>query len=271
MCVAHGKDISDWLKTDGTWDLVTALANDLGVKPNPAKKPNSVKTRVTAAYPDLVVSKRASPANGGGVWLHPDLAIQLAQWCNPFFAIQVSRWVREWIAILEQNRHAEDKMPQPQSKQKTEEHPVRSEKEHKKASNVFSEESAFFLLESTESFPVDFDDAWRWIGYKAKRNAKEVLLNNFKEGLDFLRSSAKSPTGGRPSESIWLTVDCFKSLGMMAGTEKGKEIRRHFLDCEAELKRRLQEDEKQKQWKVIKACVLPGSVAIATTVQSDIL
>lgn len=108
MCVAHGKVISEWLRTDGTWELVTALAEDLGVEPNWAKKPNSVKTRVSATYPDLVVSRRGSPETGGGVWLHPDLAIQLAQWCNPFFAIQVSRWVREWIAILEQNRRAEE-------------------------------------------------------------------------------------------------------------------------------------------------------------------
>lgn len=33
-----------------------------------------------------------------------------------------------------------------------------------------------------------------------------------------------------------LTVDCFKSLGMMAGTEQGKKIRRYFLECERQLK-----------------------------------
>ncbi len=43
----------------------------------------------------------------------------------------------------------------------------------------------------------------------------------------------------------------------MAGTEKGKETRIYFLECEAELKRRLKEDEAKKHWKVIKACVLP--------------
>lgn len=96
----------------------------------------------------------------------------------------------------------------------------------------FSHELALALFQSTDPFPVDFEQAWRWIGYKAKRNAKEVLLNNFKEGVDFLRSSTKTPTGGRPSESIWLTIDCFKSQGMMAGTEKGKEIRHYFLECE---------------------------------------
>ncbi len=104
MCVAHGKDVSDWLKNDGTWDLVTALANDLGVDFNSDKNPNSAKTRVSATYPSLVISKRGSPENGGGAWLHPDLAVQLAQWCNPFFAIQVSRWVREWIIASEEER-----------------------------------------------------------------------------------------------------------------------------------------------------------------------
>jgi KilA-N domain len=97
MCVAHGKDVSDWLKTDETWDLVVALADDLGFEPNSDKKPNSDKTRVSAVYPSLVVVKRGAPETGGGTWLHPDLAIQLAQWCNKLFAIQVSRWIREWM------------------------------------------------------------------------------------------------------------------------------------------------------------------------------
>lgn len=97
MCVAHGKDISDWLKTDDTWETVVALADDLGIKPNPAKKPNSDKTRISATYPGLVIVKRGSPENGGGAWIHPDLAVYLAQHCNKPFAIQVSRWIREWM------------------------------------------------------------------------------------------------------------------------------------------------------------------------------
>ena len=33
--------------------------------------------------------------NHSGSWIHPDLAVQLAQWISPHFAIQVSRWIRE--------------------------------------------------------------------------------------------------------------------------------------------------------------------------------
>ncbi len=28
----------------------------------------------------------------GCSWIHPDLAVQLAQWISPTFALQVSRW-----------------------------------------------------------------------------------------------------------------------------------------------------------------------------------
>lgn len=100
----------------------------------------------------------------------------------------------------------------------------------------FTFELAMELYKSTELFPIDLDDAWIWLGYQAKRDCRDVLFNNFVEGIDFLGKGTKSSTGGRPSEWIMLTVECFKSLGMMAGTEKGKEIRHYFLDCERLLK-----------------------------------
>ena len=111
----------------------------------------------------------------------------------------------------------------------------------------FSESLALALLESDQEFPVDFDDAWQWIGYSRKDHGKSALgwdsktktwKGPFVEGLDFSRSSGKS-SGGRCPELIMLTVDCFKSLGMMAGTEKGKEVRRYFLECERKLKQLL--------------------------------
>jgi hypothetical protein len=60
MCVAHGKDLSDWLRNDETFELVTVLAQRLGIQPNSAKMPNSIKTRVSATYPTLVIVKRGS-------------------------------------------------------------------------------------------------------------------------------------------------------------------------------------------------------------------
>jgi len=96
----------------------------------------------------------------------------------------------------------------------------------------FSHELALSLIQSTDPFPIDFDDGWKWLGWKKKQDAKSVLFNNFEQEIEFLRKGVKSSTGGRRSEWIVLTIDCFKSLAMMAGTSKGKEVRQYFLKCE---------------------------------------
>jgi len=105
MCVAHAKRINDWLDTVPTLELFIALAEDIGVSVNYASVGNLNGVRLSATwyvkqFPELITAKRGSPENGGGTWLHPDLAIQLAQWCNKPFAIQVSRWVRGWMVYL---------------------------------------------------------------------------------------------------------------------------------------------------------------------------
>ena len=96
----------------------------------------------------------------------------------------------------------------------------------------FSQELALTIYQSQEEFPVDLDDAWVWLGYYTKQKAEKKLKSNFEEGLDFLPFWVKTSIGGRPSQLIMLSVDCFKSLGMMAGTEQGKVIRKYFLECE---------------------------------------
>ena len=100
----------------------------------------------------------------------------------------------------------------------------------------FSKELALSLLGSGKEYPVDFEDAWQWLGYSSKQAAKKKLTRNFEQGEDYLSEWMKTPDGGRPSESIYLTVDCFKALGMMSGTEQGKTTRQYFLRCEKELK-----------------------------------
>jgi phage anti-repressor protein len=122
----------------------------------------------------------------------------------------------------------------------------------------FTPENVFALVSSKEEFPVDFDDAWQWIGYTRKSAAKEALLiAGFLEGIDFrfLQNTLQKSMRGRPSEKIFLTVDCFKSFAMMAGTEHGKEVRKYFLCCEADLKRRIEEDQRCERDRVLRAVV----------------
>lgn len=93
------------------------------------------------------------------------------------------------------------------------------------------------VLSSQEDFAVDFDEAWQWIGYSKKQDALIMLEKNFDEGVDFLRPGVKN-TGekGRPSIHIMLTVDCFKAFCMLAQTERGKEVRRYYIQLEKEFR-----------------------------------
>jgi len=98
----------------------------------------------------------------------------------------------------------------------------------------FSPELAQSLTNSNAQFPVDFEAAWQWLGFTNKASAKRKLAK-FIDGVDFSATWLKT-SNGRPSEQIKLTIDCFKSLGMMAGTEQGKSIRKYFLECERTVK-----------------------------------
>jgi len=50
----------------------------------------------------------------------------------------------------------------------------------------FSHELALALFQSTDPFPVDFEQAWRWIGYSTKQKAKDKLFNNFEGCVDYV-------------------------------------------------------------------------------------
>ncbi|NEO59180.1 MAG: hypothetical protein F6J98_01765 [Moorea sp. SIO4G2] len=95
-------------------------------------------------------------------------------------------------------------------------------------------------LNSTEPFPIDFDDAWQWLEYTQRRNAKAGLQKaGFVEEIDFqvllsAQQNLKGSKGGRPKEIIKLTVECFKMWSMMAPTAQGKKIRLWYLDIEKE-------------------------------------
>ena len=79
LCKAGGKKFNDWKRLGSTSALVDVLKSETGI---PAIKLLEVNA-----------------GRHGGSWIHPDLAVQLAQWISPVFALQVSRWVRE-LTIL---------------------------------------------------------------------------------------------------------------------------------------------------------------------------
>lgn len=90
-----------------------------------------------------------------------------------------------------------------------------------------------------DRFPVDFDQAWQWAGFSSKQKAENALQVYELDGADqVFNLGLKTPSGkgGRPSKHIRMTIDAFKELCIVANTQKGKEVRRYFLDCEKALK-----------------------------------
>lgn len=97
---------------------------------------------------------------------------------------------------------------------------------------LFTRDIAQSLVNSNQEFPVNFDDMWQWLGYSTKGNAKRNFENSgFVDGIDF-RVFITSDKKGRPTEQIYLSIDCAKQWAMMSGTEQGKQVRLYFLECE---------------------------------------
>ncbi|WP_085581961.1 KilA-N domain-containing protein [Thalassospira mesophila] len=81
MCRVVGKQFNDYRRLVATHEFLDELALETGIP----------------------VSKLIAPIKGRGdrieqgTWVHPKLAIHLAQWLSPRFAVQVTNWVYDWM------------------------------------------------------------------------------------------------------------------------------------------------------------------------------
>jgi len=80
MCKAAGKLFGHYRENATTKEFLDALATDIGIP----------------------ISGLVQSVKGGsdpqGTWVHPQLAIHLAQWLSPQFAVNVSKWVFDWMS-----------------------------------------------------------------------------------------------------------------------------------------------------------------------------
>lgn len=66
---------------------------------------------------------------------------------------------------------------------------------------------------------------------------KDMCQYGFSAGQDFSPISGKtSPTGGRPRTDHILTLDMAKEISMIQRTDKGKQARQYFIECERQAK-----------------------------------
>lgn len=80
MCQASGKRWNDYGRLATTGSFLDALKTDTGIP-------------VT----ELVQSVSGGEPRLQGTWVHPQVAIHLAQWCSAEFAVKVSQWVYDWM------------------------------------------------------------------------------------------------------------------------------------------------------------------------------
>ncbi|WP_084222105.1 KilA-N domain-containing protein [Pseudomonas sp. MOIL14HWK12:I2] len=79
MCQVAGKKFSHYHSTKNNSDFLAALSGSLKIP-----------------IPILVQSIKGG--NYQGTWVHPQVALHLAQWLSADFAVQVTAWVTAWMA-----------------------------------------------------------------------------------------------------------------------------------------------------------------------------
>ncbi len=89
MCKAAGKLFGHYRENAVSRDFLDELATDIGIP-----------------ISGLIQSVKGG-AGAQGTWVHPHVALHLAQWLSPKFAVQVTKWVHDWMT----GKHVPAKLP----------------------------------------------------------------------------------------------------------------------------------------------------------------
>lgn len=81
MCKAAGKMWGHYNDIGPTKAFLAALSADIGIP-----------------ITELVQSIRGGDPKLQGTWVHPQVAINLAQWLSPQFAVKVTKWIMDWMS-----------------------------------------------------------------------------------------------------------------------------------------------------------------------------
>lgn len=80
LCKAARKRIFDYFRLDTTKTFIGALSSETGIP--------VIQLKIVIKGFDIQQ----------GTWVHPYVAINLAQWASPQFAVAVSKWVFDWMS-----------------------------------------------------------------------------------------------------------------------------------------------------------------------------
>lgn len=84
LCNAGKKEYSNWAKTGKTTEFLIELASVLDIPKD-----------------QLIKTKQGGIAGDQGTWVHPRVAINIAQWVSPKFAVNVTGWIQQLLTTCQ--------------------------------------------------------------------------------------------------------------------------------------------------------------------------
>jgi phage anti-repressor protein len=99
-------------------------------------------------------------------------------------------------------------------------------------------------------FIIDMDDVWKWLGFSRRDHCKRVVEKHFTKDTEYkilLPQIGEQVHGGHNKEKVVMNVETFKSLCLLANTERSKSIRKYYYKLEELLHGLLEEQAKEKQ------------------------
>ena len=95
------------------------------------------------------------------------------------------------------------------------------------------------LIGDREINSVNLRDVWEFLG--SRQDFSDWVKNRVKEfsqGVDFIKNHKVMEKGRKPLTEYIATIDTAKMICMVERNAKGHELRRYFVECEKELKKK---------------------------------
>jgi phage anti-repressor protein len=110
----------------------------------------------------------------------------------------------------------------------------------------------YLKYDCKKDFIINMDDVWKWLGFSRRDPCKRVIEKHFTLDVDYkilLHQIVEQVHGGHNKEKIVMNVETFKSLCLLANTERSKSVRKYYYKLEQLLHELLEEqaEELQKQ------------------------
>lgn len=106
----------------------------------------------------------------------------------------------------------------------------------------------YLQYDSKTDFVIDMDDVWKWLGFSRKDPCKRIIEKHFIKDIDYkilLHNSVEQVKtnggAGLNKEKILMNVETFKSLCLLANTERSKTVRKYYYKLEQLLHELLEE------------------------------